>query len=56
MNLPLFLFSEGRTVVKCIREYNQSVHRVVFDTEPVAMSTTFCALLFLLQCKHDFIV
>ena len=37
-----FLLSEGRTVVKCICECNQSGRSVVFDSEPVAMSTTFC--------------
>ena len=37
------LLSEGRTVVKCISECNQRGRRVVFGSEPVAMSTTFCA-------------
>ena len=37
-----YLLSEGRTVVKCICECNQSGRRVVLDPEPVAMSTTFC--------------
>ena len=32
------LLSEGRTVVKCICECNQSGRRVVFNPEPVAMS------------------
>ena len=42
-----FLLSEGRTVVKCICECNQSGRRVVFDPEPVAVSTTFCGGVFL---------
>ena len=37
-----FLLSVGRTVVKCICECDQSGHSVVFDPEPVDMSTTFC--------------
>ena len=40
--LNLFL-SEGRTVVKCVSECNQSGRRIVFGPEPVAMSTTVCA-------------
>ena len=35
------LLSEGRTVVKCSREWNQNGRGVVFDPGPVAMSTTF---------------
>ena len=30
------------TVIKCICVCSQSGHIVVFDPEPVAMSTTFC--------------
>ena len=37
------LLSEGGTVVKCICECHQSGRRVVFDPEPVAISTTFHA-------------
>ena len=37
------LLSEGRTVVKCICECNQSGRRVIFYPEPFAMSTSFCA-------------
>ena len=33
------LLSEGRTVVKCICECNQSGRRVVFNPKPVAMVT-----------------
>ena len=44
------LLSEGRTVVKCICECNQSGLRVVFDPEPVAMSTTFCVWCFSARC------
>ena len=40
-NIELLL-SEGRTVVKCICECNQSGRRVVFYPEPVTMSVTFC--------------
>ena len=38
----MLLLSEGRTVVKCICECNQSGRRVVFDPDSVAMSATFC--------------
>ena len=44
--VPLLL-SEGRTVVKCICEYNQSGRGAVFDPEPAfATSTTFCECIF----------
>ena len=46
------LLSEGQTVVKCICECNQIGRRVVFDSETVAMSTTFCAWSVFLQCKR----
>ena len=44
------LLSEQRTVVKCICKCNQSDLRVVFDPEPVVMSTTFCAWCFCARC------
>ena len=45
-----FLLSEGRTVVKCISECNQSGCRSVCDLEPaVAMLTTFCGCHFFQQ-------
>ena len=37
------LLSKGRTVVKYICECNQSMHKVVFDPEPVVISIAFCA-------------
>ena len=49
---------EGRTVVKCICECNQSGCRVSFYPEPVAMSTTFsgwsnfCNISALLLIRH----
>ena len=55
--LPCFLLlSEGRTVVKCISECNQSGCRLVFDPEPVAMSTNYCAWSVFLQRKRVVIV
>ena len=53
--LDISLLSEGRTVVKCICECNQSGRRVAFYSEPVAMSTTSCACVFL-QHKRVVIV
>ena len=44
--------SEGRTVVKCICECNQSGRRVVFDPWPVARSTTSCLWRVYLQRKR----
>ena len=44
-----------RTVVKCICECNQSGRRVVFDPEPVVISTAFCAYcLFPAYCLSQF--
>ena len=36
------LLSVGQIVVKCIWECNQSGRSVVFNPEPIAMSTTSC--------------
>ena len=54
--LPPLLLSEGRTVVKCICEWNQSGRGVVFDPQPVAMETTFCVWSVFLQRKRVVIV
>ena len=50
------LLSEGRTVVKCICESNQSGRRVGFDPEPVAICQQLSVGGVFLQPKHVVIV